>query len=700
MRPLAYSLLFFPLCLHGQDLLDPLVITASRSESLLREVPYTVDSISEEFIEDNTIRTLPDALQFTPGVLVQKTAYGHGSPFIRGFTGRQNLLLVDGVRLNNSAMRGGPVQYWNTVDPFSIDHMELIKSQGSVLYGSDAVGGTLNAFTKSSNFRDEEDGRFFSHGSGYYEFRSNGEGSHIGRLEASMGVGGQYGLMVGVTGKDFGDIRDSGVGLMHNTGYPEQDLDLRFDMALSSNVTLSFLHQNVNQDDIWRWHSTLFNPGWQHDGHVTAPGTFRSRVYDQERSLTYLRVEGVNDEADAWVSRWSATVSYQTSDESETQDRTAARVDRRYQVTEIDTFGFDLSFESPVAGGNLVYGLDYYTDSVNASGYRDRGAGLAYDPSFRPVADDSNYGLFGTYAQYVWEAGDKWELTLGGRYTHARANLGRYNDATAGTDLFDATRSWDDFTGSLRALYRVNDCWNIYGGISQAFRAPNLEDLSGNLTARSGVAATGSVDVDPEEFVTYEVGTRFGTDEVFFNAAVFYTDINDIITSVPTAPGAGSTVATNGRDGYIYGVELEGFWRFHPQWTLSGFAAWQDGRTETSSFVGGPLIEESASRLMPLTGSLALRWTHPDDRFWVEGRVYAAAKQDRLSASDRRDIQRIPTGGTPGYAVAMLHAGWQATENLELTCGLENLTDEDYRNHGSGQNEAGFNAIVGAKLSW
>ena len=45
-------------------------------------------------------------------------------------------------------------------------------------------------------------------------------------------------------------------------------------------------------------------------------------------------------------------------------------------------------------------------------------------------------------------------------------------------------------------------------------------------------------------------------------------------------------------------------------------------------------------------------------------------------------------------------AGWLATDNLELTAGLENITNEDYRNHGSGQNEAGFNAILGAKVFW
>ncbi|RYD61741.1 MAG: TonB-dependent receptor [Verrucomicrobiaceae bacterium] len=687
-----------PVAVHAQDLLDPLITTASRIETKESDTPYTVNEITEKYIEQNKRRTLPDAFQFTPGVLVQKTANGHGSPYVRGFTGRQNLLMIDGVRVNNSAWRSGPVQYWNTIDPYSIDHVELVKSQGSVLFGSDAIGGTANVFTKSSNFQDQTDGAFFTHGAAYYEYRSNGDDSHIGRIESSFGVGGKYGVMFGLTAKDFGDVRDSAVGLMRNTGYPEQDLDFRFDFALNDQTTLTLVHQQVNQDAISRWHSTVFNPGWQHSGHVIQPGTWLARTYDQERSLTYARIEQENDDT-SFIKRWNATVSYQTTRDSEAQYRSAT--DRRYQIAEVDTAGFDISFESPLGAGELVYGLDYYQDTVEAEGYRKRGANpLLYDPTFRPIADDSTYDLFGAFAQYVWRPTDAFELTGGVRYTYAEAELGRYYDTVAAADVYGAERDWDHVVGSLRALYRLNPCWSIYGGASQAFRAPNLDDLSGNLTSRSGVASTGSVDVDPEEYITYELGTRHTTENTSLNFAFFYTDVDDLIVGVPVTSGSATTVATNGRDGYVYGVELEGAWRFHPQWTVSGFAAWQDGRTETSAFLGGPIVDEPGSRLLPLTGSLALRWTHSSEKFWVEGRVLAAGEEDRLTASDRADNQRIPSLGTPSYVTYMLHAGWLATEHLELTTGLENITNEDYRNHGSGQNESGFNAIVGAKVMW
>ncbi len=691
--------------LFAQDFLDPLVVTASRSEQKASSAPYTNSYLDAEYISENTRRTLPDALQYTPGVLVQKTTHGHGSPFIRGFTGRQNLLLMDGVRVNNSTYRSGPVQYWNTIDPLSLDHMELIKSQGSVLYGSDAAGGTLNAFGKFSDFRAEQAGQAYVGGSAAYEYRTNGQGSHIGRLETETGVGGQFGLMLGISAKDYGDIESDAIGRMKNTGYPEQDVDFRFDWAVSPESTLTLAHYYVNQDKISRWHRTLDNPGWTDGSHVAAPGKWTSDTYDQERSMTYIRYAGENPVADSFIKSWSATLSYQKTDESELQNRlpdkpaTDSGVLRQSDIG-VETTGFDLTLESPVGPGTLVYGFDFYHDEVDSSGYQSDLLGGPRKETL-PVADNSDYDLFGAYAQYAWKPVERLEITGGSRYTYAEASLGRFYDA-GGTIQTNESEHWDAAVGSLRAIYSFNDCWSLYGGASQAFRAPNLDDLTGNLTAKSGTASIGSTDLDPEKFITYEIGTRHTTDTTAVNLAVFYTDVEDMIVSTFTDSTLSTAVATNAADGYMYGVELEGAWRFHPQWTVSGFAAWEDGRTESATFIGSGVVDEKPnSRNLPLTGSVALRWNDASGKFWIEGRVLAATKEDRVTAADQAaDDQRIPTNGTPSYVVANLHAGWHVTENLDLTCGVENLTDEDYRNHGSGQNEPGLNGIFGVKVKW
>ncbi len=683
----------------AQDFLDPMFVTASRLEQMESSAPYSTAYLDADFIRENARRTLPEALQFTPGVLVQKTAHGHGSPFIRGFTGRQNLLLVDGVRINNSTFRSGPIQYWNTVDALAIDHLELIKSQGSVLYGSDAAGGTLNAFTKSSDFRARQDGQAYLGGSASYEFRTNGQGSHIGRLETETGIGGKFGIWLGLSTKDFGDIEDDAVGRMKNTGYPEQGVDFRADWELTADSTLTLAHQYLNQDAISRWHRTLDNPGWIHGKHIAAAGKWAANTYDQERSLTYLRHTGENPQSGSFIDRWSATLSWQKSADSEFQNRTPAENSLRASHIDVETLGLDLVLESSAGPGTWVYGLDFYHDEVDSSGYRNNLAGTQFRESL-PVADDSEYDLFGAFGQYVWKPNEALEITTGARYTHAEAALGRFYDSMGKLQENEAAE-WNSLVGSLRGLYRIHPEWSLFGGVSQAFRAPNLDDLSGNLTSRAGNDSLGSTDIGPEEFLTYELGLRHNTNQTSLACSIFHTEVNDLITGVPVSSGSNNTVTTNAADAYVYGVELEGAWRFHPQWTLSGFAAWQDARIQSPSYLGGPLEDKPQSRQLPLTGSIALRWTDPSEKFWIEGRLLAADTEDRITAADQAaDNQRIPTHGTPGYLVASLRAGWQVNDHLDLTCGLENLTDEDYRNHGSGQNEPGLGAILGARLSW
>ena len=139
----------------GEAPVNTTIVIGRRKEDEIFEVPSTVESLSGSFLtRRRAYRTLPEALAEVPGVLVQKTGRGQGSPYIRGFTGFRTLLLVDGIRLNHAAMRSGPNQYWGTVDPLTLDRVEIFKGPASVLYGSDAIGGTVNALTRSPTVLD------------------------------------------------------------------------------------------------------------------------------------------------------------------------------------------------------------------------------------------------------------------------------------------------------------------------------------------------------------------------------------------------------------------------------------------------------------------------------------------------------------------------------------------------------------------
>jgi len=137
-----------------EEQLPESVITALRSPSNLADTPYSVEAMDDAELTSPQFYSLPDALGSLPGVMNQKTGQGHGSPYIRGFTSFRNLMLIDGIRFNNSVFRDGPNQYWNTIDAYALGGVELVRGPGSTLYGSDAIGGTINALTRGTRYRE------------------------------------------------------------------------------------------------------------------------------------------------------------------------------------------------------------------------------------------------------------------------------------------------------------------------------------------------------------------------------------------------------------------------------------------------------------------------------------------------------------------------------------------------------------------
>ena len=180
--------------------------------------------------------------------------------------------------------------------------------------------------------------------------------------------------------------------------------------------------------------------------------------------------------------------------------------------------------------------------------------------------------------------------------------------------------------------------------------------------------------------------------------------MSDAITRRPigTVPVTNEviTASTNGANGYLWGGEIEGAWRLAEDFTVSGFAAYVDGEADTFATNQLTAVREPVGRLMPFTGSVAVRWQANHSSFWLGARVTAASRADRLNSADRGDTSRIPPDGTPSYVHLMLNGGYQASEHLEFFLTLDNVTDIDYRVHGSGLNEPGINAILGGQWSW
>ncbi|HZY18069.1 MAG TPA: TonB-dependent receptor [Ramlibacter sp.] len=180
-RALAAPLaLAFCSSIHAQSPLPETVVTATRLATRADELVSDVRVIDRAAIEASAARTLPELLARRAGVQMSANG-GRGktsSVFIRGTESRHTLLLVDGVRVG-SATAGTPT--WESIPVEMIERIEVLQGPASALYGSDAVGGVVQVFTRKGR-------------EGFHPNASVGAGSR-GYAQAGAGVAGGAGAL-------------------------------------------------------------------------------------------------------------------------------------------------------------------------------------------------------------------------------------------------------------------------------------------------------------------------------------------------------------------------------------------------------------------------------------------------------------------------------------------------------------------------
>lgn len=661
------------------------VITALRHESSSFDAPASVSIIGESQLRSGPdARSLPNSLQREPSVLLQKTGAGQSSPFIRGFTGFRTLLMMDGIRINNSVFREGPNQYWGTVDNYAVSRLELTRGPSSVLWGSDAVGGAVNALTQKAEAAEGWSARWFAR-------YSTAERSFNSRYEVEGGVEGEWALRAGFSDKNFGNIKaGNGSGNLPGTGYDERDVDFRLDVPLDG-ADFTLAGQKVRQNDVPRTHTTIDAVPF----HGTAPGTEIRRDLTQEHNLVYARMGW---DGGSFYDEARATVSWQRQEEWQERLRTGNRFDE--SGFDVKTWGTQLEFESDTSVGRLTWGFENWKDRVESFRRDYENGVLTLEEIQGPVGDDAEYQLFGAYVQDEIEQGD-FTHVLGLRWSYAHADADRVdNPNVAGADpatpgnVIGVNESWDAVVASARSTWHVDPDTNVYGGLSQGFRAPNLSDLTSELTD-SGIESP-TPGLDPEYYTQLELGVKAERDGWRGELAGYYTWIKDMVVQSPTGEVISGTpvlVKDNVGDGHLYGFEGRAERVLDEEWLAFAVASWMTGKVDQYDTDGNE-VDDYVSRLLPFTTVLGVTWQGSESAWSVTADTMIQDEADKLSLKDETDTQRIPPGGTPGYGIVGVRASRPVGENARVTVALENLFDKDYRIHGSGVNEPGRNLVV------
>jgi len=636
-----------------------------RSETSIFDSPRALGIVTETDIATRAPTDIADALEFETGVLIQRTGRGQASPFIRGLTGQQVLILVDGVRMNNATFRAGPNQYFNLVDPGIVERIEVLRGPGSVLWGSDAIGGVINIVTKSAdavtyNYVDgTSTQRFSSADLGYYG-RLNVEGS-VER--AGVFAGGGYG--------NFNDLDTGGdLGRQPATSYRYYSGDIKFDYLVNRFSKLTFDYQHFEQNDVFRSdrfpadRETLFDP--------------------QQRNLAYLRYEYAN--SCSVIDHVTFTMSFHRMEEERIDTRPigAATSDVNNFIDEQSganlVFGTDLD-----RYGRLTYGMDWYHDDIDSDRFTiDRTSGtptILPNPGPTQFPDDSHYTRTGGFVQWDFDLTDRLTAISGIRYEWVEAA----GTVSAGTATGELDAEYEGLIGNVGLTYAMNPNWKLVGSISEGFRAPNLDDLTANNSNLFMGTQIPNPDVSAEEPIVYEIGTKVDTDRIHAQLFYYWNDLNNNLLR-REVEGPEFVLQIENRDAYIHGLEFSGEYLFERGWSTYGNFWYTYGKDRE--------LDEPLSRIPPAQGILGLRWRDRCGRQWFDVWGWFVARQDRLSGRDLADTIRIPEGGTPGYATMNFSYGWLVAPRHRLGVTLENIFDKQYRVHGSGADGPGINAIL------
>lgn len=677
-----------------------LIVTGTRQPKPLIDLSRSVVRVDPD-AHAPTAADLTEVLQDLPGLHMQRTNRGAGSPFIRGQVGPQNLVIADGLPHNLSTFRTGPNQYLNLLEPLG-DHVEVLRGPSSVLYGTGAMGGVVQLTPTTV-----QDGR-----QTWVTLRTaSADGTAGGTLRTDLGSERGW-LRLGLTATDRVALRDGAGDWVPLSDFARQGWLLRAGKELGGGHSLSATTRGVRIDGAGRTDAmaegelrrydnadTLSSAQWRLDRQRLSLRTtagWHHWAERQDRSACETNGETLLD-------RSGCLDGTAVTGRSERSDRVGAALVSTSAALDLDTV-------------QLVFGGEGQLERVQSE-RRDQEPGADWvDASRGNFSPGSRYATGGLFAHA--ETG---LLALGPGQLQLRggARLAHFAAHAEGVPLPDEPEGVvdDAFTGLIGStgLSWVASDTHVWVGLHQGFRAPNLEEstLFGPEESRFSVP---NGELRPERSDTVEVGARHRTQRVQATAVVWASRTRNALDDAPTTwQGVSETEAglayshrTNVDGARYVGAELDA--RVDLGWLApEGHLAWTQGSVLDGS------SSSPARRVPPLHGAARL-WLQPQGRPWTAAlRVDGARPQRRLHPGDTSDLRICASEsehsttfadlgqdcpGTPGWVTIGLSARTEIAPGLSASIDLLNLTDRAYKTHGSGIMEPGVDARAALHGTW
>ncbi|MGY0391398.1 TonB-dependent receptor plug domain-containing protein [Bizionia sp. KMM 8389] len=706
--------------LKGRIGLDEVVISASKFEQSKGDIPQKINHITAKNIQFYNPQTSADLLQETGNVFIQKSQLGGGSPMIRGFSTNRLLITVDGVRMNNAIFRSGNLQNVISIDPLSIQNTEITLGAGSVVYGSDAIGGVMSFYTKKPQLSYKNQLYFKGNALVRYASANNEKTGHV---DLNFGLK-KWAFFTSFSFSDFGDLRMGSHGPTDYLRTEYVETNQGEDVTVPNSNPLIQKPTGFNQ--LYAMQKVRYEPNenWQLDAAAYYSETSNYSRYDrltnykdeslksaewyygpQKWFMTNLQVTQLNPQTFLY-DKLQTTMAYQYFMESR-HDRDYQSVLKSNRTENVHAYSANIDLEKHLsAKSTLFYGFEYVYNLVHSEANETNIATAAVEPAVSRYPNGATWQSAAAYTSLKYKPHNKLVFQTGVRYSHVDSDADfTENNAFLNLPFSDAQIHSGALTGTAGISWMPSKVIQWKLNASTAFRAPNIDDMGKVFDSEPGTVVVPNAQVKPEYAYGGELGLLLNfNDVVVLDLATYYTFLDDALVrrgfnidghSEILYDGELSKVEAiqNASKARVYGFEmglqvnLSKSLKFRGQYNVSG-------GSETNLGIDLPV-----RHVTPNFGNAHLVWQKK--RLKIDGFVNfnGELSYQNMALSERekpylyaKDEQGNPYA--PSWYTLNLRSQYQLYNGLRITAAIENITDQRYKTYSSGIVSPGKNVVV------
>jgi len=697
--------------------INEIVVSANRWEQNKEEVPNKIITLSAKQIAFLNPQTAADMLGASDEVFIQKSQMGGGSPMIRGFSANRILIVVDGVRMNNAIFRSGNLQNIISIDANTVEDAEVVFGPGSVIYGSDALGGVMDFHTLTPKLSTTKKMYVFGNALTRYSSANNEKTGHL-----HFNIGGKK--WSSVTSFTYSDFDDMQMGTMGNEGYTRLEyvdwINGKDSVVANSNknkqVFSGYSQINLMQKFRFRPNEKWdINYGFHYSQLSDVPRYDRLIQYKKNKlkyaewyygpqkwMMNVLNVKYTDSTSIFDVAK--LTAAYQNYEESR-HDRKFGKKDIRERTENVNAFSLNLDLDKHLTKKiYLFYGAELVTNKIKSVGQERN----IYTDEITPYAsrypDGSDYLTFAGYLNLKTNFNKKLTLISGLRYSRVIINadfdttfyMFPYNSINISTGALN---------GSIGLAYRPSTSWQFNLNTSTGFRAPNIDDIGKVFDSEPGNVVVPNENLKPEYAYNIDFGiVKTISHKIKFDFTTFYTLLKDAMVRRDfTFNGQDSIIydgemsrvqaLVNADEAIIYGVQFGLYADIITHFSFKTNVTYTKG----TDMEGVPL-----RHVAPLFGSAHLIFKAEKIKADLYTNYNSEILNSEMSPSeiDKPYMYASDENGnpySPSWNTLNIKASYHINKYLQANLGIENILDVRYRPYSSGIVAAGRNFIIGLR---